>query len=104
MKWHNDLDVKVSDEKYVLLLFVTGMSLGSIRAIENITDVCEKYLQDRYSLEIIDVYKDPTAVQLNDIIACPTLIKRSPSPFKRLIGDLSDKKKVLSALDIKIQK
>jgi circadian clock protein KaiB len=97
----DNMELSVDEQKFTFLLFVTGMSKGSIRAVENIKVICEKYLKDRYSLEVIDVYKNPWEVEKHNIIACPTLIKQHPAPFKRFVGDLSDTDKVLSGLGIK---
>ena len=93
-----------TEEIYNLKLFVTGMSITSVRAIENIKVICEKYLRDQYKLEIIDIHKDPGSLQKYDIIACPTLIKKSPGVFKKLIGDLSNEDKVLNGLGINTEK
>jgi circadian clock protein KaiB len=93
----------VSQEPYVLKLYVTGMSLGSVRAIENIKEICEEYLQNRYDLEIIDIYQYPNSMYENDIIASPTLIKKEPHPVKKLIGDLSNRERVLAVLSIKTE-
>ena len=89
---------------YVLKLYVTGMSLGSTKAIANIKAICEEYLTDNYDLEIIDIHKFPHSMYDNDIIASPTLIKKSPAPVKKLIGDLSDRAKVLKVLSIRAEK
>jgi circadian clock protein KaiB len=91
---------KETEEKYILKLFVIGMSLGSIRAIENIKEICEEFLKDGYDLEIIDIHLNPNSMYENDIIASPTLIKSNPAPRKKLIGDLSNRKKVLALLSI----
>jgi circadian clock protein KaiB len=93
---------KITSE-YDLKLFVTGMSVASVKAIANIKSLCDHHLQDKYTLEIIDIYKHPEVLQQYDVIACPTLIKLSPAPLKKLIGDLSDKNKVLKALQISIE-
>jgi circadian clock protein KaiB len=85
---------------YSLRLYVTGASPNSSRAIANLKEVCEKYLKDNYKLEIIDVYQQPTIAESEQIIALPLLIKRSPSPERRLIGDMSDTEKVLRGLGI----
>jgi circadian clock protein KaiB len=87
-------------EKFILKLYVTGMSMSSLRAIENIKDICEEHLQDRYTLDIVDIYKFPDTMYENNIIASPTLIKHAPQPFKKLLGDLSNRNKVLAALGI----
>jgi len=92
---------ELAPEIYDLLLFVTGMSVGSTRAIANIKDICDKYLTGRYTLEIIDIHKFPESMFENDIIASPTLIKRFPLPMKKLLGDLSNRTRVLNVLSIK---
>ena len=85
-------------EKYILQLFVAGVSLNSISAIENINMICEKYLKGRHELEIIDIYQQPSLVVKEEIIAIPVLIKKFPLPEERLIGDLSDTQIVLKEL------
>ncbi|WAC12576.1 circadian clock KaiB family protein [Dyadobacter pollutisoli] len=85
---------------FVLRLFITGASVNSSRAVSNVRDICEKYLVNNYSLDIIDVYQQHTIAENEQIIALPLLIKSSPLPEKRLIGDMSDTKKVLKGLGI----
>ncbi|KAA6432751.1 circadian clock protein KaiB [Dyadobacter flavalbus] len=87
---------------YVLRLYVTGASINSLRAIVNIKEICDKYIPEKYSLEIIDVYQQKSIAEQEQIIALPLLIKRFPLPEKRLIGDMSDTIKVLSGLGIAI--
>lgn len=87
-------------EKYILKLFVTGILPNSARAVVNIKAICEKYLKDRYDLEIIDIYQQPSLALSENIIAVPVLIKKFPLPEERLIGDLSDIEKVLKGLHI----
>ena len=87
-------------EIYILKLFVTGILPNSARAIANINAICEEYLEDRYDLEIIDIYQQPELALTENIIAIPVLIKKSPLPEARLIGDLSDTEKVLKGLHI----
>jgi len=87
-------------KKYVLQLFVTGILPNSVRAIGNIKAICEKYLKDRYELEIIDIYQQPDLAIAEDIIAVPVLIKKSPYPPERMIGDMSNTEKVLKGLGI----
>ncbi len=91
---------KEDDEFYTLRLFVTGTSPISIRAISNIKRICEEHLQGKYELEIIDVYQQPLLVKSEDITAVPMLIKKFPLPKKRMIGDMSDKNKVLKGLGL----
>ncbi len=94
--------VSQKDEaKYVLRLYVTGMTRNSTRAIENLRAICEEYLPGRYDLEIIDIYQHPVLMQGEQIIAAPTLIKKLPEPLRRLVGDMSDKERVLLGLDLR---
>lgn len=85
---------------YVLRLFVTGTTPRSARAIANIRTVCEDNLQGRYDLEVIDIYQHPEQVKPEQILVTPTLVKKLPLPFRKIIGDLSDKERVLAGLDI----
>ena len=90
-------------EKYVLRLYVSGSTLKSALAVENIKRICEQHLKNRYDLEVIDIYQQPNLARDEQIVAVPTLIKRLPRPLRRLIGDLSDQNKVLFGLDLKIR-
>ena len=86
-------------ERYLLRLYVSGSTPRSAIAIANIKQVCEERLKGRYELEVIDVLTSKTLVE-DDVIAVPTLIKRLPLPLRKLIGDLSEKDKVLFGLDL----
>ena len=86
---------------YTLRLFVTGASPNSSRAITNLKVICDTYLKDRYELEIIDVYQQPLVAEQEQVIALPMLIKVTPDPVRRLIGDMSDTNKVLIGLGLK---
>jgi circadian clock protein KaiB len=88
------------ENKYHLVLFITGASPNSVRAVNNLRVICETYLKDNYTLEIIDVHQVPEIAQKEQIIALPTLIKRGPAPERRLVGDLSDDAKVLRGLGL----
>ena len=90
----------VVENKLKLQLFVSGMSPKSIEAIENIKRLCDEYLEGSFELEIIDLYKSPKAASEQQIIFSPSLIKQLPLPKKILIGNFSDKEKVLKALGI----
>ena len=87
-------------KEYVLRLFVTGILPNSVRAVLNIKKICEKYLNNRYELEIIDIYQQPALGLTEDILAVPVLLKKFPLPEVRMIGDLSDEEKVLAGLGI----
>ena len=88
-------------DKYVLRLYVTGTTSRSILALTNLKKICREYLEGRYELEVIDLFKHPRLAKNEQIIAAPTLIKQLPLPFRRIIGDMSDKEKVLLGLDLK---
>jgi circadian clock protein KaiB len=85
---------------YVLRLFITGTSPNSVRAIKNVREICEEHLKGRYSLEIIDVYQQRDLAKQEQIVALPLLIKKSPGPERRLIGDMSETSKVLRGLGL----
>ena len=90
-----------SSEKYVLRLYITGTTSKSIQAITNLKRICNEFLEGRYELEVIDLFKKPSLAKGEQIIAAPTLIKKLPLPFRRIIGDMSNKEKVLIGLDLK---
>ena len=85
---------------YILKLYITGASPNSARAVNNIKSFCEKYLRERYELQVIDVYQQPLTAQAEQIVALPLLIKLYPLPKKRLIGNMSDTLKVLKGLEV----
>ncbi|HZH65721.1 MAG TPA: circadian clock KaiB family protein [Flavisolibacter sp.] len=87
---------------YVLRLFVTGTSPNSVRAINNLKQICEEHLHEDYSLEIIDVHQQAAIAQAEQIIALPLLIRKHPLPERRLIGDLSQTEKVLKGLGLSL--
>lgn len=86
--------------RYKLRLFITGSTPRSLRAIENMHQVCERNLNGQYDVEIVDVYQNPEATRELQVIATPTLVKILPLPLRRIIGDLSDHERVLAGLDI----
>ena len=87
--------------KYLLTLYVTGTSPRAHVAIENLRRICEQELEGRYELEIVDVLENPQRAEDEKILATPTLIKQLPPPLRRVIGDLSDKDKVLLGLEVR---
>ena len=92
---------KAGQERYVLRLYVTGMTPQSTRAISNIRQICEQYLQGRYELAVVDIYQQPALAKGEQILAAPTLIRKLPLPLRRLIGDLSNTDRVLLGLDLR---
>ena len=86
--------------KYVLKLYVAGITVQSSRAIKNITQICEENLKDRYDLQIIDIYQQPALAKGEQIIVAPTLIKKLPLPLRKFIGNMANKEKILVGLDL----
>jgi circadian clock protein KaiB len=87
--------------KYILTLYVTGTSPRTKVAIDNLNRICAQELDGRYELEIVDVLEHPQRAEDEKILATPTLIKQLPLPLRRVIGDLSDKGKVLLGLEVR---
>ena len=87
-------------DRYVLRLYVTGMTPRSVRAVANLQEICTEYLDGRYDLEVIDIYQQPDRAKGEQVIAAPTLIKKLPLPMRRIIGDMSNRERVLLGLDL----
>lgn len=85
---------------YKLRLYVTGRSAQSQRAIENLNRICQADLPGEFSIEVIDVLEHPDLAEQAKILATPTLVKQLPEPVRKIIGDLSDRGKVLVGLDV----
>jgi circadian clock protein KaiB len=88
------------EPEYLLHLFITGATPNSTRAVRNIKEICEQHLKGRYELLIVDIYQQPELAEREDLIGVPTLIKRRPGLVRRLVGDLSDRERVIKALGI----
>lgn len=89
-----------SDSRFVLKLFITGRSTRSETAIRMLQRICEQDLANQYELVIVDVLEHPEEAEEGRILATPTVVKELPPPLRKVIGDLSDKEKVLIGLDI----
>lgn len=96
---HDDSEKK----EFVFRLFVTGASPNSLKALNNIREICESRVKGNYSLEVIDVYQNAELVQHEQIIALPLLVRKNPLPEMKLIGDLSEKEKVIKYLGIELK-
>ena len=97
----NSAQPAAGSEKYTFILFISGMSVKSGHAIENLRHICDKHLAGNYTLEIIDISSNKQKAVDYQIIAIPTLIKTGPEESRKILGDLSDTGKVLRILDIK---
>jgi len=84
-----------------LRLYVAGQTPRSRTALSNLKKICEDHLTDRYSIEVIDLLKQPQLSRGDQILAIPTLVRRLPKPMRKIIGDLSDTQRVLIGLDLR---
>ncbi len=85
---------------YILRLYVAGNTSQSSRAITNLKTICETYLKDRYIITVLDIYERKERAREDGVLVSPTLVRRSPLPERRLIGDLSETERVVRALDL----
>ena len=93
--------VKSKVMEWELRLYVAGNTPNSITAFSNLQQICEEHMGGRYRIEIIDLFENPQLAQGDQIIAVPTLVRRLPTPIKKIIGDLSNTERVLVGLDLK---
>ncbi len=89
------------NKEYELRLYVAGKTTKSILALQNLRNYCEEHLKGKYTIEVIDLLVNPQLAEGDQILAIPTLVRHVPVPIRKIIGDLSDKEKVLIGLDIK---
>jgi circadian clock protein KaiB len=90
-----------ANARYVLRLYVTGLTPRSVAAVASVKQTCEEHLQGRYELEVVNLYDQPTLAKGEQILAAPTLIKKLPLPLRRIIGDMADTRKLLVGLDLR---
>lgn len=86
--------------RYRLRLYIAGLTPRSRRTVVNLQRICSEYLSDRYDLEIVDIYQQPELASVDQVVAAPTLLKITPPPLRRIIGDLSDERRVLRGLEL----
>jgi circadian clock protein KaiB len=97
----NDWTGADSDEQWDLCVYVSNSSPKGQRAIENLRRACEEHLPGRYTIEVVDVLKNPRRAAADQILAAPTVVRRLPEPIRRLVGDLSDSDRLLIGLEIR---
>jgi circadian clock protein KaiB len=88
-------------ETFLLRLYIAGHTPRSMGAFANLKKICEEHLEGRYELEIIDLLENPALASGDQILALPTLVRRLPKPIKKIIGDLSNRERVLVGLDLR---
>lgn len=86
--------------KYKLVLYVAGNTPKSLEAFANLSKICDEYLKGQYSIDVVDLLKSPRLAKGDQIVAIPTLVRKLPPPLKKIIGDLSNKQRVLVGLNI----
>jgi circadian clock protein KaiB len=91
----------MAEDIFDLRLYVAGQTPKAVRAFANLRKICEEHLAGRYRIEVIDLVKDPRLGAGDQILALPTLVRRLPSPIKKIIGDLSNTERVLVGLDLR---
>ncbi len=88
-------------DQWTLRLYIAGQTPRSVAAIANLKKFCSEHLADKYTIEIIDVAKDPKLARRDEIIAIPTLVRKLPVPIRKIVGDLSSTERVLVGLDVR---
>src|SRR3984885_13908562 len=97
----NDWSGADTGEQWDLVVYVTNASPKGQQAIENLRRACEEHLAGRYQIEVVDVLKNPRRAAADNILAAPTVVRRFPSPIRKLVGDLSDAERLIIALEIR---
>lgn len=88
-------------EKWLLRLYTAGQSPRSLAALDNLKRLCEEHLSGRYSIEVVDLLKNPRLAKDDQIVAIPTLVRQLPAPLRKIIGDLSDTERALVGLQLR---
>jgi circadian clock protein KaiB len=97
----NDASAKEEAPTFDLRLYVAGQSPRSVRALDNLRQVCDEHLAGRYRVEVIDLLENPALARGDEIVAVPTLVRKLPEPIRKIIGDLSDHDRVLVGLQVR---
>jgi circadian clock protein KaiB len=88
-------------KEWQLRLYVAGETPRSIAALDNLRLICEEHLAGKYEIEVIDLLERPQLAKGEQIVAIPTLVRKLPEPVRKIIGDLSDRERVLIGLDLR---
>jgi circadian clock protein KaiB len=92
---------KSAAESWDLKLYIAGHTVRSVKAFENLKNLCEEHLKGVYHIEVIDLLRNPKLARGDQIVAVPTLVRKLPVPVRKIIGDLSDRERVLVGLDLR---
>lgn len=96
-----DAETLPGHEVWEFYLYVAGQRPKSRKAVENLTRMCEEHLAGRYRIEVIDLLKNPRLAKDDEIVAIPTLVRKTPEPMRRVIGDLSNLEKALARFELR---
>jgi circadian clock protein KaiB len=94
------MNSKKGGKVWMLKLYIAGQAPKSLRALANLTRICDEYLAGIYQIEVIDLVKNPQRAQGDQILAIPTVVRDRPEPVRKMIGDLSNTERVLAGLDL----
>ncbi len=92
---------QVSEDTWILRLYVAGQTPRCVTAFNNLTRICEEYLRGKYQIQVIDLLENPKLAEGDQILAIPTLVRNLPEPVRKIIGDLSNTERTLVGLDLK---
>lgn len=92
----------LNEQTWELRLYVAGQTPKSVTALSNLKKYCEEFLKGKYTIEVIDLLKNPQLAEGDQILAVPTLVRKVPEPIRKIIGDLSNQEKVLVGLDVRV--
>lgn len=87
--------------EWELRLYIAGETSKAVAAFQNLQNICERHLKGKYRIEVIDLLKNPTLARGDQILAIPTLVRKLPTPVKKIIGDLANEQRVLVGLDLR---
>lgn len=96
----SDVGLPPIDPHYTMTLFVAGATRLSLLAVANVQQFCEEELIGHYNLEVVDLYQTPERAKTSQVLAAPTLLRHSPSPARRVIGDMSDRNRLRAAVKV----
>lgn len=99
-KIKEEKQVETANDMWILRLYVAGQTPKALTALKNLEKICEEQLKGKYSIEVIDLLKNPQLGADDQIFALPTLVRKLPVPVRKIIGDLSNTERVLVGLDL----
>ena len=94
-------ETQKASDIWELRLYVAGQTPNSMKAFANLKKICEEHLKGKYTIEVVDLLKNPQLAAGDQILAIPTLVRKLPEPIRKIIGDLSNTERVLVGLDIR---